>query len=284
MRILVLGSQGMLGQAVAKVLTDAGMEVAGTQFVDRSASNYLDAAAGRASWDALFAAARCEYAVNCIGILSAAIRESDAASMERAIRVNSLFPYELAAAAAERGARVIQISTDAVFSGREEPYVETDPPDPADHYGRTKLLGECPAGNFLNIRCSIVGRDAVGHKGILEWYLSRPEASEIDGYEDRRWNGVTTVQFAGLCARVIAGGAFDRLRAISHVHHFCPNPVTTKYGLLRAWQEVTGRRTRVRPASSPRPGGRVLGTVYNGLGALYPAAGDWRAILSDLRG
>jgi dTDP-4-dehydrorhamnose reductase len=62
---------------------------------------------------------------------------------ERAYRVNGEAPGELAAAAWDVGARIIQISTDYVFDGKgSEPYGEDAPTGPIGVYGRSKLLGE----------------------------------------------------------------------------------------------------------------------------------------------
>jgi dTDP-4-dehydrorhamnose reductase len=283
-KILVLGSEGMLGQAVVGVLAGRGWAVSGTQFLHPTAPWYLDATAGPDSWEPLFAASQCDYVINCIGILKNAVDESDAGSVQQAIRVNALFPYEVAQAAAARGARVLHISTDGVFAGgRAEPYRESDPPDCTDHYGRTKALGECRAPNVLNIRCSIVGRDWVEHKGLLEWLLCQPEGGEVQGFRDQLWNGVTTVQFAQLCEVIIEHGAFDHTRRVSPVHHFCPNPIITKYDLLCAWRDVTGKQVAVRAAESRYPGGsRVLATQYDCLPSLYPPRAGWREILREL--
>jgi dTDP-4-dehydrorhamnose reductase len=274
----------MLGQSVFGYLARRGWSVCGTQFLKPSEANYLDACAGRGAWGPVLAAAQCEYIVNCIGVLKAAIRESDPASVEGAIRVNALFPHELAAVAAECGARVIHVSTDGVFAGgREAPYRENDPLDCTDHYSRSKALGECPAGNVLNIRCSLVGRDAVAHKGLLEWLLRQPDGGDVDGFGDQRWNGVTTLQFAKLCEALISEGAFERVRSISPVHHFCPNGAITKYDLLCAWQAVTGKRVTVRSVASGNPAGsRLLATNYSSLPAIHPIAGSWPEVLSEL--
>jgi dTDP-4-dehydrorhamnose reductase len=48
----------------------------------------------------------------------------------------------VAEAATLAGARLVHLSTDLVFAGREEPYVEDDDPDPVVDYGRHKLAGE----------------------------------------------------------------------------------------------------------------------------------------------
>ena len=283
-RVLVLGAQGMLGRAVFDWFARHGWDVAGTQFRDPESAGYLDAAADTDCWRSVFAGARCEYAINCIGVLKNAIHDDDAVSMSTAIRVNALFPHSLARVAASEGARVIHISTDGVFAeGRSSPYSENDPPDCRDHYGRSKALGECPAENVLNIRCSIVGRDPVKGKGLLEWLLHQPDECEVPGFRDQLWNGVTTLQFAQLCEAIIEQpGAFESARRLSSVHHFCPNPATSKYDLLCAWRRVTGKRLTIRSTDSNSPGGRLLSTIYGCLPALYSAPAGWDEILSEL--
>lgn len=48
----------------------------------------------------------------------------------------------VARAAAESGARLVHMSTDALFAGRPEPYTEHDPPTPVHDYGRWKAAAE----------------------------------------------------------------------------------------------------------------------------------------------
>ena len=101
-------------------------------------------------WAGLFSRRHYDYAINCIGVLKSAVDENDTASMCRAIAVNALFPHLLAEVA--KDTRVIHMSTDGVFSGfSPRAYLETDPTDCPDGYGKTKALGECRARNVLNI-------------------------------------------------------------------------------------------------------------------------------------
>ncbi|MEU4119416.1 sugar nucleotide-binding protein [Kitasatospora sp. NPDC028055] len=61
----------------------------------------------------------------------------------RCYRVNVDGTANLAAACRRHGRYLIHVSTDYVFSGdQEEPYRETDRPDPLDWYSRTKLWAE----------------------------------------------------------------------------------------------------------------------------------------------
>lgn len=263
----------MLGSAVREVLGACE----GTQSEDPHAPNYLDVLETPAEQ---WLTRHYDYIVNCIGILKPAIKEHDSASVTRAIRVNALFPHALADLA--RDSHIIHLSTDGVFSGTlDRPYVETDSPDCLDAYGRTKALGECPAPNVLNIRCSIIGRDPQFGKGLMEWVLRAREGEVLNGFEDHLWNGVTTRQFGELCRSIIESGEFDRIRQESGVHHFCPNPAITKYDLLCAIRDAAGRDITIRRSRSGAPSTRLLATLYTQLRALNPPARGWDALLED---
>ena len=61
----------------------------------------------------------------------------------KAYRVNAIGARNLAEAARKHNAKIIQISTDQVFSGKKNtPYTEFDLPCPVTVYGSTKLAGE----------------------------------------------------------------------------------------------------------------------------------------------
>jgi dTDP-4-dehydrorhamnose reductase len=70
----------------------------------------------------------------------------------------------LAIFAEDSGAKVIQIATDCVFSGSNGSYLETDPHDATDVYGKTKSDGEIESSAVMQLRCSIIGRENKGKK------------------------------------------------------------------------------------------------------------------------
>ena len=280
--VLVIGATGMLGRACVARLGERFARVDGTQRRDPAAPRYLEVG-DDAALRALFAAGSYDYVLNCAAVLASPELESDDAWRGEAIATNARFPLALAASAADHGARLLHVSTDGVFSGRaREPYDEGARADATDVYGMTKLLGEPRNAAALTVRCSLVGVDVGRRRGLVEWFLGTAEGSVVSGYEDQRWNGVTTLQLADAIAEIIAADAFGALRSVSHVHHFCPNQPITKYALLAALNDVTGNVREVRcSTSSSGTFGRVLASKYGAFNR-YASAPGWSPLLTEL--
>ena len=196
------------------------------------------------------------WIINAIGIIKPLIHEDRAEEVRRAVLVNSLFPFAVAAAAARGDARVIQIATDCVFSGREGSYHEDSPHDPLDVYGKTKSLGEVAASHFLNLRCSIVGPELRGHLSLLDWFLSQPRHASVRGFVNHRWNGITTLHFAQIVLGLVQSNS-----RISGTHHIVPHDSVTKAQLLREFATAFERKDiQVQDAAAPEPVDRTLST------------------------
>ena len=180
------------------------------------------------------------WAINAIGVIKPYIHDDNAVEVERAIRVNGLFPHLLGKAARETGSRVIQIATDCVYSGARGNYMETDPHDALDVYGKTKSLGETYSEDMIHLRCSIIGPELKSNLSLLEWFRGQPEGAEVNGFSNHRWNGVTTLQFAKIC-RGLIGNEVN----LGHVQHIVPGDTLTKAGLLkRSHESSIGQTSR----------------------------------------
>jgi len=211
---------------------------------------------------------RPNYVINCIGVINIYCRDDDLEGVRKAIKINSLFPFVLARAAEAVNARIIQISTDCVFSGRAGKYKEGESHDALDVYGKTKSLGEIRADNFLNIRCSTVGPERLNKAGLLEWFLEQKGGSTIKGYGHHRGNGGTTLQFAALCQNNVDKGDsyFKKLRKQSPIYHCVMNKSVTKYELLKIFKEVFEKNITIDKVNNVGPAvDRTLAFEYREL-------------------
>lgn len=279
-RVLVAGGTGMLGAMVVDVLSrQEGFDLTATARDAR----WLAAAEERipgvrwVEWDVererdaeSLPGGAFDWIVNCVGVIKPFIRDDDPAQVARAVRVNALFPHRLAAMARAAGARVLQIATDCVYSGREGRYAEDAPHDALDVYGKTKSLGEVPAEGFHSIRCSIIGPEPKGRVSLLEWFLKQPAGATVTGFPNHRWNGVTTLHFAKVCAGIVR----ENLALPGRVH-LVPAGDLSKADMLSCFAAAYGRQDLViQRAAAPTVVDRTLSTKMVGLSeALWSAAG-----------
>ncbi len=268
-RVLVIGTNGMLGAMIARVLaSDGGLDVVASTRHGGDGALAFDA--GRNSIAELLDHARCDWIVNAVGVLDRRIDEDDPNSVANAVDVNAVFPLRLAAAAG-RDQRVINIATDGVFTGSGGPYDERAARDAEGAYARSKALGEVHSPNVVNLRCSIIGPEKLPARSLLGWAVSQPPEATIKGYSNHRWNGVTTLHFAKLCAAVILGGQ-PTLPSLLHV---VPANAISKADLIRLGLVAFGRTdVTVVDEPAPAPGDRTLRTVYPEVNqGLWSAAG-----------
>jgi len=201
---------------------------------------------------------RFDYLINCIGVIKPNIIETNAGSVHNAIFTNSILPFEILEVAKFHDSRIIQIATDCVFSGKSGNYLESSSHDALDVYGKTKSLGEIRSELVLNLRCSIVGRELERKSSLLEWFLSRPFNSEVNGFLNHRWNGVTTYHYAKLVGAIIMFKLFT-----NGTFHIAPSDSMDKYSLLLLFQEVFSRHDlKILPRESDQIIDRTLSTIF----------------------
>ncbi len=145
-RWLIVGGAGQLGRDLQDVLSDQD-----TAAVDLPDIDITDSASVAAAFDTHTP----DVVVNAAAYTAVDAAEDDEAT---ATLVNGTGPGLLAAACAVRpGTRLVQVSTDYVFSGDANvPYPESASPDPRSAYGRSKLLGEQAVQSELPDRSYII--------------------------------------------------------------------------------------------------------------------------------
>lgn len=213
---------------------------------------------------------RPDVMINAAGI----VKQREAATWGiPSIEVNALFPHRLAVIAKAVGARMIHFSTDCVFSGRRGQYTESDPPDPVDLYGYTKLLGEVNEPWCVTLRTSIVGLELANRRGLVEWLLK--QTGRIQGYRRVIYSGLSTQEMSRVVNTLIGDHP-----SLCGVWHVASEPIS-KHELLVCLLQKLGRSDiRVEPDD-----GLVCDRTLNAK-AFALATGysppSWNAMLDEL--
>jgi dTDP-4-dehydrorhamnose reductase len=133
MRIAVTGRQGQVARALIERGGAAGVKVLplARPDIDLARPETIPAA---------LSALNVDLVINAAAFTAVDLAE---AQSERAFAINHRGAEAVAAAAASLKIPVVQLSTDYVFDGTlDRPYVESDPVNPINAYGRSKLAGE----------------------------------------------------------------------------------------------------------------------------------------------
>ena len=151
--ILITGSNGQVGNEIRDfILNDeCGISEFEFYFTDRKILDITD----RDAVEDFCIQNNIEVIVNCAAYTAVDKAEEDVVNADR---INNLAVRNLAQIAKEKHIKLIHISTDYVFDGKNyKPYVETDMTDPVSVYGQTKLDGE-KAMKEINPENSIIIR------------------------------------------------------------------------------------------------------------------------------
>ncbi|WP_295431744.1 SDR family oxidoreductase [uncultured Thiodictyon sp.] len=247
MKLVVLGATGMLGHKLLQQLSQ-GHEAWGTVRGELSgAPNIAGVEPGRliggvtvsdlGSIRRAIESVGADAVINCIGI----VKQIDAANDAIAsIAINALLPHQLARICADLGARLIHFSTDCVFAGRGGPYRESDPTDPTDLYGRSKLLGEVDRPGCFTLRSSIVGRELRRGTGLFDWFFSQ-RGAQVRGYRHALYTGLTTLAMADVVRFLL-----ESHPGLSGVWHVASAPID-KCSLLELVNQVYGLGVQIVP-------------------------------------
>ena len=272
-RYLITGAGGMLGRDLQTAL--------GGRAVTAAARRDLDIADADAARDAVRGH---DVVINA----AAYTKVDDAESREDdALRVNAIGAENLARAAAEVGAVLVQLSTDYVFDGRAtSPYAEDAPLAPVSAYGRTKAEGERraraahPDGTLIVRTAWLYGQHGPNFAATMLAIAAQRDILTV--VDDQRGQPTWTRDLAEQILRLLDSGAR------SGIVHGTSSGETTWFGFARAIFEEAGldpervqptdSSTFVRPA--PRPAYSVLGhDAWSPVG-LEPIR-DWRSALAD---
>ena len=194
---------------------------------------------------------RGDVVINCTGTIKSMI---DKHGTLTAIKVNSLFPHLLANVCEKMGCKLIFVTTDCVYFGKDGNYTEDFPHDCTDVYGKSKSLGE--PENCTVIRTSIIGEEVKTNRSLIEWVKSQ-EGNTIKGYTNHHWNGVTCYQLAKVFEDIVKNNKY--WNGVRHI--FSPKAVN-KYELVKMIIDAHNLDIVVVPFETPAKCDRTLSTIY----------------------
>lgn len=281
MKILVLGANGMLGNAVIRTFNEQGAyETWGTVRGNPPAAltrlglgKRLLAGIAVDNPDSLLnalLAARPDVVINCVGIVKQLAAAND---FLQALPINTLFPHRLAHLCEIAGARVVHMSTDCVFSGGKGFYSEEDAPDAQDLYGRSKLLGEVDYPHAITLRTSIIGHELERGHGLIAWFLA--QQGSVKGYTHAIFSGLPTCELA----RVIRDFVIPR-PDLHGLYHVAAEPIS-KYELLQLVNQAYGKGLQIVPDGLLKIDRSLNGSRFReGTGYVAPS---WPQLVAEMR-
>ncbi len=208
MRILVLGGNGMLGHHflqswqrrhdVKVTLRDDSSRYSDSRLFDETSCYFEIDVRDLAKLSRTIEHFRPDAVINATGVNK---QIAGVGNIEQVIEVNALFPHKLARICETAKARLIQFSSDCIFSGKQGRYVETDESDAVDVYGKTKFLGEVDQAHVVTLRKSTIGLELGGKHGLVEWFLA--QHGPIKGFRKAIYSGLISSELVRVVEMIL---------------------------------------------------------------------------------
>ncbi len=201
MRILITGSNGLLGQKLLHQLNNdqtqlLGIDLGDENLVKNVPHEYLKHdLTNRKTTIGTIRSLKPQIIVH-----TAAMTEVDKCEMEKELcwNVNVVATDQIVSAAQKIDSKVIFISSDYVFDGKKGPYDENDLPNPIGYYGRSKLAAEnIVRGSGLNwavVRTIVLyGNGVKVRSSFVTWLLDQLRREKTVRIVDDQWGNSTIV-------------------------------------------------------------------------------------------
>lgn len=280
-KVLVIGASGMLGHAVFRLLRQSsGLDVVGTirnasvlHFFSDAEREHLVPNVDVLDSDRLvgvFGQEKPSVVINCAGLVKQLSSVKDPLV---ALPINSLFPHRLARLCDIARSRLIHISTDCVFSGKKGSYVEHDPADALDVYGRSKHMGETiDYPHAVTLRTSIIGRELASTHSLVDWFLSQEQP--VSGFSRAVFSGLPTNELA----RVIRDVVLPRTD-LNGLYHVSSSPIS-KLNLLRLIADAYGKTIEIRSVDKPAIDRSLDSSLFRSVTGY--TAPDWHQLITQM--
>jgi dTDP-4-dehydrorhamnose reductase len=240
MKIVVLGASGQLGSCLKKVAAERN--ITDISFPGEQEANILDSDL----LDKLFASEKPSFVINC-----AAYTAVDKAEDEQDIcrKVNREGAANIALACVKYDATLIHISTDFVFKGNVPQLLsETDPAEPENIYGLTKLEGEQDITRILEkhftVRTSWLYSE-FGNNFVKTMLRLGKERDQLGVIADQTGSPTYAIDLAGAIFDIIASDS----KAYG-IYHYSNEGVTSWYDFAKTIFDISNTTVKVNPVKT----------------------------------
>ncbi len=205
--------------------------------------------------------------INCAAYTAVDKAEEDEANADA---VNHLAVKYLAQIAKENDIRLIHISTDYVFDGKNyKPYTEEDPTNPQNVYGRTKLLGE-EAIQTINPPKAVIIRtswvySSFGNNFVKTMLRLGKERDELGVIFDQIGTPTYARDLAEAILTITQNSKLKTQNSVM-VYHYSNEGVASWYDFAKAIFEMSNINCRVEPVETkeyPTPATRPHYSLLN---------------------
>jgi dTDP-4-dehydrorhamnose reductase len=242
-KVLIFGSTGQLGTDLVRVLQGSGnFEVIPLTHEDADCS---DAIAVRKA----VLHSRPQFVINSAAYVRVDDCEDNASA---AFAVNAIGAFNIARACAEIDTCCVYVGTDYVFDGEKKtPYIESDPTNPINVYGTSKLAGEHlvrqTARRWLIVRvASLFGKTGARGKGgnFIETILAKAKKGEaLRVVDDIRISPTYTRDAAAIISGLFKNG-------VDGIVHVANSGSCTWHEFAEVALELSGLKSEVTPIDS----------------------------------
>ena len=252
MKVLITGAKGMLGQDLCPTLEDLGCFLIETDIdnLDITKKEDVEDFVSKAHPDLI--------------IHLAAYTNVDRAEEEeeKAESINAVGTENVALAASKIDVPLIYISTDYVFDGtKNSPYLPTDPTNPINAYGRTKLKGE----ELVQKHCKkyYIARTSwlygMYGKNFVDTMLSLKDKEELKVVDDQWGTPTWTMDLAGALMKLLT-------KPYGIYHLSGGGKPTTWYNFAKTIFELSNLEVNLKPCTTEefkRPANRPKYSVMD---------------------
>lgn len=249
MKILITGSKGQLGNELQDIIKSGKAEIGQvSEEIKKSEVIALDVdeldITNLEQVTAKFNELKPDVVINCAAATNVDGCESNE---DFAFKVNSIGPRNLAMVSEKIGAKLVQVSTDYVFSGvGSKPLTEYDLTAPYSVYGKTKLLGENYVREFSSRYFIVRTAWLYGYVGNNFVYTMRrlgKEKDTITVVNDQKGNPTHANDLAYHILKLIQTEEYG-------VYHCTGKGECTWYDFAKMIIELSGEKCEVKPCTS----------------------------------